>query len=822
MGFTYEDIFTIDEDNDPGNPEKDETSAFYLHKNQIIQEEIMKSLAQAIHTYNPDSGELPNLTGEEWEQILGNVSVVSFLQGIPIGFKTYNSYAIATSTNNREYVDPNEIYFLNNKDSDEYYHRCQCNKTIKRTDNMYSFTGYKSVDFVENKYITKDAGTGEENTKYYFLHNNGTEASMACYYCLVNRANLEETDDDKMNEAYTIAYDTALARERYRAKQDVTISKDKAVFKVKKYVSPTSGYTIDDTITWKIEISNVGTFPGKVIIFDSILEGQDYIGYSFNGTTESVEVNSDSLKIKTGMIDAGATCLLEVSVRVTKIGTLYNNVILKSEDGIDDIDGASAKVQAEKEVTISTGSTEGKKANVVLVLDESTSLRNSEKKEIREASKQFINKLKEGLDLNGDGDCEDPGEIPGIAEANIHVIAYAQNASEITDLDSYGGGLGSGSLKRRFTEATGFSTNYLGALMAAEGCLEQSVKASDDDTRQLYENYIIFMSDGGPTANQWPREENIEEIETKYKIVNLFVNFLIEAINWIKDAGEDLAALLIGSWYECLWVDEDSYWGNSLLTDFLYLDIAGINKMWNGIFENASDDYVEAVWQFNWEALEGTIFESEWTYSVIGIMPKVHDLKTLDSVKASAGDPEGSKDLTQSQIYTIFYEPRSIFQSTENIAERLESTEDNDNARFYGLQRMATGGVATEKDGTTKVHRGNDDYGYKEGRQYSFRCESIDNYEKQEEKIAEVFDQIAKDIQGTVAVPSPKETVNGILTLDKHQYPITDVMIGSNKLSEIDVNELNKINEDLLENEGKLDINEYTHLRTSEEITIIY
>lgn len=378
LGFSYKnDIFKINATNDPGNPEIAKDSAFYQHKNQIIQDKIMDSLAQAIYYYEDSSGQLPNPTGEEWEQILSNVSMVSFMQGVPIGLKTYNSYAIATSTNNREYVDPNEIYFINI--DDDYYHRCYCDKTV---DSMINTMGYRSIDFIEKNYEIKTDET--TTTKYYFLHNGAgpidkIKGSMACYYCLVNRANMVEY----VNIAYTDAYNTALARERYRSKQDVILAKEYAEFTVDKAVasingSPTATYAeVGDTIEWKITVKNVGKVEGKVNVYDKLPNGLNLEGVS----PALLAVDSVEDKVE-GTLTIGAGVSVELIVTTTvesiaSLGEIVNTVIIKDETGDIKIDTATAYTYIEQEIELTTstsGGGSGEGANIILVADCSWSM----------------------------------------------------------------------------------------------------------------------------------------------------------------------------------------------------------------------------------------------------------------------------------------------------------------------------------------------------------------------------------------------------------------------------------------------------------------
>lgn len=204
-------IFAISKDN---NPEK-EDSVFFEHKREIIKQTLISNLNQSITSYSRNSkGEykLPELSETDWDQVLRNVSIITFVQGIPIGLKYYNNYAIATSTANKEYVNPDEIY-LNG--SDGYYHLPGCTKI--EGDNII---GYRNIDYKIRSYNdTNSHNLDDENTKYYYKHNITTNYNdttrQECYYCLVQR----DLYSYEFDEQRDLAYKTALARERYNNRE---------------------------------------------------------------------------------------------------------------------------------------------------------------------------------------------------------------------------------------------------------------------------------------------------------------------------------------------------------------------------------------------------------------------------------------------------------------------------------------------------------------------------------------------------------------------------------------------------------------------------
>ena len=214
-----EKIFEINNNNNP-DPENDDAYAKSLlaqHKKDIIINTIEKNLSQATaqaQGMNPNyEYRLPQLSYDEWEQALSNISIIAFMQGMPIGLKYYNNYAIATSTLNKEFVDPDELYFAGA--GDQYYHQRQCNQA---TGNNY--IGYRSIDYIAKSYEITDA-SGNKKTKYYYPHANeriSTDSELECYYCLVNRSTYNANNKAKWNNtpynSWTDSYYNALARER--------------------------------------------------------------------------------------------------------------------------------------------------------------------------------------------------------------------------------------------------------------------------------------------------------------------------------------------------------------------------------------------------------------------------------------------------------------------------------------------------------------------------------------------------------------------------------------------------------------------------------
>lgn len=213
---TTDKIFKISNSNnpDPENKEAYSESIFAKHKKDVIINTVEANLAQATEQAQQNNVDyeyrLPIISYNEWEQALENISIIAYMQGIPLGLKYYNSYAIATSTKNKEYVDPDEIYFSG--ENDEYYHIKACTSASVSAP---SYTGYRSIDYVQKIYKITDA-SGTEIRKAYYKHATNNTSELSCYYCLVNRANYNKVNDaDPVARVWNEKYYNALARERY-------------------------------------------------------------------------------------------------------------------------------------------------------------------------------------------------------------------------------------------------------------------------------------------------------------------------------------------------------------------------------------------------------------------------------------------------------------------------------------------------------------------------------------------------------------------------------------------------------------------------------
>ena len=411
-----EPIFDISSNNNP-DPENDgayATSVLAQHKKDIIINTIEKNISQATEQakkMNPNyEYRLPQLSYDEWEQALSNISIIAFMQGMPIGLKYYNNYAIATSTLNKEFVDPDELYFAGA--GDQYYHQRQCDQATGS-----NYIGYRSIDYIAKSYEEGDT------TKYYYPHANGGNSELECYYCLVNRSTYKNNGRWKGNLLYknwSDSYYNALARERYMQldepgtyKPNVTVEKKAETTSVEyggtvKYtITIKNNGIVADTITlvdaWKygeIELT------GDPIVVKSDKRGKLEVEIKPVGNNTRIVGDDTGIGAERIYIEANETITVTYDAYLKgSLGkTIENTAILYSFTNKDiELDKDTATTTVKK--TIKVAKTEVKQKNVILVVDTSSSmrtyLRGETGKAFKEKVKKFVKDLQdEGIPVN--------------------------------------------------------------------------------------------------------------------------------------------------------------------------------------------------------------------------------------------------------------------------------------------------------------------------------------------------------------------------------------------------------------------------------------
>lgn len=203
---------------------ENDLSNFNLHRLEVIRYKIESNLSIAISNYNRYSlatgieFQLPKLKEEEWDLLINNISLISFVQGLDIGGKVYNGYTIVTNSETKEVVQEENIYILG---TDNYYHRIG-DKDLENSDNIRGdditakSAGRLNLDFKKQKILSADGTT----TRYYYPLRN----YLGSYNSIVTQNEVTAFDDiyayiqkqkDNGNIKLAKAFYTALGRERY-------------------------------------------------------------------------------------------------------------------------------------------------------------------------------------------------------------------------------------------------------------------------------------------------------------------------------------------------------------------------------------------------------------------------------------------------------------------------------------------------------------------------------------------------------------------------------------------------------------------------------
>lgn len=207
-----------------------EDSNFNKHRKSIIRYVVETNLLPAITSYASNSHSvdefvMPKISDADWDLIENNVCVVSFMQGMNIGFKKYNGYSVVANTLTKEYVDENDIYIVKDKtyyrvnDSslNGVYKKVKWNKTAKsyQNDNSGFYAGILKIDFEERRILDSKS----KQTKYYFMqHPLGSYTSIfgSTGINTINK-DMYQYFQENSNDTIKEIYYKALGRERWES-----------------------------------------------------------------------------------------------------------------------------------------------------------------------------------------------------------------------------------------------------------------------------------------------------------------------------------------------------------------------------------------------------------------------------------------------------------------------------------------------------------------------------------------------------------------------------------------------------------------------------
>ncbi len=200
-------IFDVGSDNDPMLS----GSTFNNHRLSIIRKTIETSLNTVISNYRTTGTyeyAMPVISDDDWYRITNNVSMVTFMQGMSIGFRYYNNYAIITNNINKEVVKPENIYIITEPTSGDRsnreYHQPGCRELLQGVEaRTLSIVGaYPTASFQRQSVRLTEDSSGDV---YYYLQARGTQTGggamqnlvtiTGCYNCIVSATSNYDTDD---------------------------------------------------------------------------------------------------------------------------------------------------------------------------------------------------------------------------------------------------------------------------------------------------------------------------------------------------------------------------------------------------------------------------------------------------------------------------------------------------------------------------------------------------------------------------------------------------------------------------------------------------
>ena len=200
-----------------------EDSNFNTHRIDVIKYTITRNLSVAITNFNNYTGvttdfQMPQLKDTDWDKIMDNISIISFLQGMSIGGKVYNGYSVVTNTKNDDVVMEDSIYI---KTSDNVVHRVE-EVTRNEANELTTSSAINTSGAIGIYNINIERRTGENSdgqTVYYMpISGTSTNPLTLSYTSIVtqNNCNFEKKNTILSNnpELAKIYY-TALGRERY-------------------------------------------------------------------------------------------------------------------------------------------------------------------------------------------------------------------------------------------------------------------------------------------------------------------------------------------------------------------------------------------------------------------------------------------------------------------------------------------------------------------------------------------------------------------------------------------------------------------------------
>ena len=175
------------------------SSTFNNHRLAIIRKSIETNVYTVISKYGSSTGltyEMPVISEEDWYNIVNNVSLVTFMQGLSIGYRVYNNYAVVTNNINKEVIKSNNIYIVaeNNEDNTREYHQPGCKELLEGIESgKLTIEGAYPTASFQRQSIRKSENSADD--EYFYLQAKDGKYLTGCYNCIVNTTSNYSVDD---------------------------------------------------------------------------------------------------------------------------------------------------------------------------------------------------------------------------------------------------------------------------------------------------------------------------------------------------------------------------------------------------------------------------------------------------------------------------------------------------------------------------------------------------------------------------------------------------------------------------------------------------
>lgn len=207
-------------------------SNFNSHRKTIIRYVVETNLSTSIAAFSSNAGAsfiMPRISEADWETIENDVCAISFLQGMSIGSKKYNGYAVVANTLTKEYIDENDIYILTKDTANNTRTYCKPNDNTISQSNMLQkselnyYPGIWKLNFEQKQEVS--TGT----TYYYipmsYIRNGSQTGYLGSYTSIMGSYQIHSIATSDMyqyissstNTALKKAYYVGLGRERWGA-----------------------------------------------------------------------------------------------------------------------------------------------------------------------------------------------------------------------------------------------------------------------------------------------------------------------------------------------------------------------------------------------------------------------------------------------------------------------------------------------------------------------------------------------------------------------------------------------------------------------------